>query len=55
MSTEGRRHAVKRADPDGYITEAEFKIMPEDGYFRIDILDENGKRANSQAYFINEL
>ena len=31
------------------------EIKDTDGYFRIDVVDERGKRANTQAYFLDEL
>ena len=53
-STRGRRvKAVNAAD--GYINEAEFEIRDQDGYFRIEIIDEKGQRANTQAYFVEEI
>ena len=55
-STHGRRSACLRPNgEDGYITEGEFEIRDKDIYFRIDVIDEYGKRANTQAYYINEL
>lgn len=54
-STKGRR-AQQFLAPDGkYLNEAEFEIKEDDGYFRLDVIDENGNRANTQSYFINEL
>lgn len=55
LSTEGRRSAAKRADEGVCVNEAVFELCDDDGYFRIDVLDEKGRRADSQAYFINEL
>ena len=53
-STRGRRtQAVNAAE--GYVTEACFDIRESDEYFRIDVLDEHGDRANTQAYFLSEL
>ena len=53
-STKGRR--TKAVDGlDGYVTEAVFEIKDTDEYFRIDVMDAEGRRANTQAYFINEL
>ncbi len=53
-STSGRR--VQSAhSPDGLITEAVFEIKDTDRYFRIDVIDKEGLRANTQAYFLNEL
>ena len=43
------------AENDDYLTEATFKINENDIYFSIDVMDENGKRANSQAYYLDEL
>lgn len=54
-STMGRRANCRRAGEGEYLTEAEFKILPEDGYFRIDITDEFGRHACTQSYFIDEL
>jgi hypothetical protein len=53
-STRGRRTKAINAT-EGTIDEAVFEIKDTDGYFRIDIVDENGLRANTQAYFMNEL
>ena len=36
-------------------TAAEFRIRPDDGYFRISVQDEKGLRADSNAYFTDEL
>ena len=53
-STRGRRaKAVNIAE--GYINGAVFEIKDTDGYFRIDVVDDKGQRANTQAYFIQEL
>ena len=53
-STRGRRTGVV-FDEEGNLTEAKFTIKETDEYFRIDVIDKYGKRANTQAYFINEL
>ena len=55
MSTEGRRHAARHAQGDALITEADFEIREDDGYIRLSIEDENGYRADTQAYFVKEL
>lgn len=54
LSTKGRRVGVA-FDENGNLTEAKFSIRESDEYFRIDVIDKCGKRANTQAYFINEL
>ncbi len=53
-STKGRRTKAVYS-VDGYVNEAIFEIKDTDEYFRIDILDENGMRANTQAYFLSEI
>ena len=54
-STEGRRAAFINAEEDGYINSADFKIDESDGYFRLDVVDEFGRRANTQGYFLDNL
>ena len=53
-STRGRRTQAVNAT-EGYVTEACFEIREADEYFRIDVLDGEGNRANTQAYYIAEL
>ncbi|MBO5059446.1 MAG: hypothetical protein J6C82_00850 [Clostridia bacterium] len=55
LSTFGRRAACKSAPEGGYITEAEFEIRESDTYFRIDVIDESGNRANTQAYYLEDI
>ena len=52
LSTCGRRAERKSAPQGEYIGEAQFKLADDDVYFRIDVVDECGNRANSRAYFI---
>lgn len=52
-STEGRRVAFADSDKNGYINSAKFQIDESDGYFRLDVIDEHGKRANTQGYFLD--
>ncbi len=55
LSTMGRRSKSITA-PDGeFLNEAEFEFFEADEYFRLDVIDEHGRRANTQSYFINEL
>ena len=56
MSTRGRRINRQIAtNPDGENT-VEFKILPdEDGYIRFDVVDKYGRRANTCAYFIEDI
>lgn len=37
------------------VTEGRFKVLPEYGYVRITVEDSDGKRANTNAYFTDEL
>lgn len=53
-STRGRRCAAVNAD-NGCVCEAVFEIKDTDGYFRIDVIDGHGMRANTQAYFLGEI
>ena len=53
-STRGRRTKAVNA-VDGYVSDAVFEIRDTDEYFRIEVVDKNGLRANTQAYFWDEL
>ena len=53
-SAHGRRVKSIHAPEDGYVNEAEFEILPTDGYFRLDVVDERGGRANTQAYYVKD-
>ncbi len=50
LSTEGRYSKCKAAEEGEFLCEAEFEIKDDFGYFRLDVIDEFGKRANTQAY-----
>lgn len=54
-STQGRRATALRAKDNEYVNEAVFEIKQTDGYFRIDVMDEYGNRANTQAYYVEDL
>ncbi len=54
LSTAGRRSEALY-DAEGTLTEGVFKIKDTDIYFRLDVMDSRGKRANTQAYFIEDL
>ncbi len=54
--TAGRRRQMrvaKKGEP--LLTEAVFQIDPNDVYFRIVVCDEDGERASSRAYWLDEL
>ena len=56
ISTRGRRaQRIVAENPDGVNTVA-FKFLPDsDGYIRFDVVDKEGKRANTNAYFLDEI
>lgn len=54
-STMGRRAACFNANENEVLNSAVFDIKDTDGYFRISVLDEFGRRADSQAYFLDEI
>lgn len=54
-STMGRRTAAVNAPEGEHVNEACFEIRESDEFFRIDIIDEKGRHANTQAYYIAEL
>ncbi len=55
FSTEGRRHGAHRAKEGEALTEATFEILPEDGYVRLFVQDACGRRADTQAYFTEDI
>ena len=54
-STRGRRCGFVTADKGDNVNTATFEISDGDGYFRISVVDEFGNRADSQAYFLDEI
>ncbi len=54
-STCGRRAASVMAREKEYINTATFEIKETDVYFRISVVDEFGHRADSQAYFLDDI
>lgn len=52
MSTKGRRAEKHNATCETGDNVAVFDILPSDGYIRFDVVDRCGKRANTNAYFI---
>jgi hypothetical protein len=51
----GSRRTSVVADENASITHAEFKVFEEDDYFRLTVIDKDGKCANTNAYFIKDL
>lgn len=54
LNTGVRRTAFAVAKEGETVTEAAFKVRPEDVYFRLTVIDESGKPANTNAYFTDE-
>ena len=48
------RYAKRRAMVDTPLTKAEFKILPDYKWFRIDVVDEAGNHANTNAFFTDD-
>lgn len=55
LSTRGRRTASVLAPEGEYVSQAEFELLESDEYFRLDIIDEKGRRANTQAYYLSDI
>ena len=56
VCTVNRRRCMSRYNEQtGEITHAVFDIKPSDGYFRITVVDKKGLRADTNAYFTDEL
>ncbi|MBE6688525.1 MAG: PHP domain-containing protein [Ruminococcaceae bacterium] len=50
------RNISKVSAPDGeFITEATFAVEDDDGYFRITVVGADGKRAYTNAYFLDDI
>ena len=56
LTTVARRHDNKLAVKTGApVTEATFKIYPNDHYFRLTVKDDHGNHANTRAFFLDEV
>lgn len=53
--TQARNSKAAYGENGALATSAEFKISPDDGYVRISVQDEKGLRADSRAFFPDEL
>ena len=54
--TKATRNVSKVEAADGeYITEADFSVEDDDGYFRVTVVAEDGKRAYTNAYFLDDI
>lgn len=54
LSTAGRRTKALHARPGEYVNSADFALEKDDIYFRIEIIGPTGKRADTNAYFIED-
>lgn len=55
FNTASRRAKLFEADNGAFVNSADFEVSEEDGYVRVTVTDSNGKKANTSAYFTNEL
>lgn len=55
FSTEGRRHGAILAKEGEALTEAAFELLSEDGYVRLFVQDAYGRRADTQAYYTEDV
>lgn len=54
VTTRGRRRAAVIANDGKFINEATFKLNENDGYFRVSVVDEKGRIADSQSFFLED-
>lgn len=52
VSTAGRQTKCLHAKPGESVTQADFTVSEDDIYFRIEVLGHDGKRADTNAYFM---
>ena len=55
MNTGVRRAKCVWAKEGETLTEASFEVKPDCGYIRLAVMDERGRYANTQAYFLDEM
>lgn len=55
LSTGRRRTDIAYCTENELVTEAYFNIFPEDKYVRLTVVDKNEKKANTNAYFTDEI
>lgn len=55
MNTAGRHSGVANAREGELLTQARFAFDPEDVYIRLEVTDAAGRRANTRAWFLDEL
>ena len=55
FNTGSRAHAYRRARAGEFVTECRMRLDPSDKYIRLTVTDFEGKHANSNAYFIEDI
>ena len=55
MNTQVRRAKCTWAKEGEMLTETSFEVKPDCGYIRLTVMDEQGRYANTQAYFLDEM
>ena len=55
LSTGRRRTDIVYCTENELVTESYFNIFPEDKYVRLTVVDKNEKKANTNAYFTDEI
>ena len=55
FNTNGRRRFSVYPDGEKPLTKADFKLLDEDIYVRVTVVDKQGRTANTNAYFLDEL
>ena len=55
LFTTAYRHTGNFFAKDAPLTAAEYKVPEDCGYVRVTVIDKNGKHANTNAYFMDEL
>lgn len=55
MNTQVRRAKCVWAKDGDALTEASFEVKPDCGYIRLTVMDEQGRYANTQAYFLDQM
>ena len=55
FNTATRAHAFNIAKPGEFVTECRMKLDKRDKYIRLTVTDDQGRHANSNAYFLDEI
>jgi hypothetical protein len=55
FNTAGRHRFTAYPEKDKLLTSATFEFDPADVYVRVTVIDEKGRHANTNAYFLDEI